>query len=167
MTGVQTCALPISAFLNFRYAHHARRALIIVSDGGDNHSRATQVDIRQMAREADVEVFALGTYETPGVRRRTGEELGGPELLARISEETGGRSFPVQNTADIMDAAIRIGFDLRNQYLIEYHPVNQNWNGMYRRIAVEVAPLSGFPRLRANWRQGYYGATQPCVAPAS
>jgi Ca-activated chloride channel homolog len=156
-----------TAFLNLRKAHHTRRALIVVSDGGDNHSRATQMEIRQMAREADVEVFALGTYEPPGVRRRTGEELGGPELLARISEETGGRSFPVRKTSDIMDAALRIGFDLRNQYLVEYHPLNQNWNGKYRGITVEVAQLPGFSRLRVNWRQGYYGAAQPCVAPTS
>jgi Ca-activated chloride channel homolog len=156
-----------AAFLNLRKAHHARRALIIVSDGGDNHSRATYADIRRIVREADVEVFALGTYEPIGVRRRSQEELTGPELLARISDETGGRSFPVQKISDIMGAAIRIGFDLRNQYLIEYHPANQNWNGMYRTIAVEVAPPPGFPRMRVNWRQGYYGAVQPCVAPAS
>jgi Ca-activated chloride channel family protein len=156
-----------AAFLNLRKAHHARRALIIVSDGGDNHSRVTHADIRRIVREADVEVFALGTYEPIGVRRRSQEELTGPELLARISDETGGRSFPVQKRSDILDAAIRIGFDLRNQYLIEYHPANQNWNGMYRTIAVEVAPPPGFPRMRVNWRQGYYGAVQPCVAPAS
>ena len=154
------------AFLNIRKAHNTRRAVIIVSDGGDNHSRATKSDIRRMAREADAQVYALGTYEPPGVRRRSAEELTGPELLTEISEQTGGRSFPVQKPSDIMDAAIRIGLELRDQYLIQYRPVNQNWNGTYRRITVEVAE-PGFPQLRAYWRQGYYAAEPACVLPTS
>ncbi|MGA2714823.1 MAG: VWA domain-containing protein [Bryobacteraceae bacterium] len=155
-----------AAFLNIRKAHNARRAVIIISDGGDNHSRATKTEIRRMAREADAQVYALGTYQPPGVRRRTAEELTGPELLTEISEQNGGRSFPVQKPYDIVDAAIRIGIELRDQYLIQYRPSNQNWNGMYRRIAVEVAP-PGFPQLRAYWRQGYYAAELSCAVPTS
>ena len=63
-----------------------------------------------------------------------------------------------------MDAAIRIGLELRDQYLIQYRPSNQTWNGMYRRITVEVAP-PGFPQLRAYWRQGYYAAEPACAVP--
>jgi VWFA-related protein len=155
------------AFLNIRKAHNARRAIVIVSDGGDNHSRATKSDIRRMALEADAQVYALGTYEAPAVRHRTAEELTGPDLLAEISETTGGRSFPVRRPTDIVDAAIRIGFELRNQYLIEYRPENQNWNGLYRKITVEVTQPFGFPQLRAYWRQGYYGLVPPCVLPTS
>ncbi len=155
-----------AAFLNIRKAHNARRAIIIVSDGGDNHSRATKSDIRRMTREADAQVYALGTYELPGVRRRTAEELTGPELLAEISEQSGGRSFPVRKPSDIMDAAIRIGLELRDQYQIQYRPANQIWNGLYRRITVEVAP-PGFLQLRAYWRQGYYAAESPCLLPTS
>jgi len=156
-----------SAFLSIRKAHNARRAIVIVSDGGDNHSRATKADILRMAREADAQVYALGTYEPPSVRRRTAEELTGPGLLAEISEQTGGRSFPVRNASDIMDAAIRIGFELRNQYLIEYRPSNGNWNGTYRRISVEVAQPPGFPQLRQYWRQGYYAVQPSCALPTS
>jgi Ca-activated chloride channel family protein len=156
-----------SAFLNIRKAHNARRAVVIISDGGDNHSRSTKADIRRMAREADAQVYAVGTYEAPAVRRRTAEELTGPGLLTEISEQTGGRSFPVRNGSDIMDAAIRIGFELRNQYLIEYRPANSNWNGTYRRITVEVAQPPGFPQLREYWRQGYYAVQPGCVIPTS
>jgi Ca-activated chloride channel homolog len=156
-----------TAFLNIRKAHNARRAIVIVSDGGDNHSRATKTDILHMAREASAQVYALGTYEPPVVRHRTAEELTGPELLAGISEQTGGRSFPVRKPSDIMDAAIRIGIELRNRYLIEYQPSNRNWNGTYRRITVEVAQPAGFPQLRAYWRQGYYAAAPTCAVPTS
>jgi Ca-activated chloride channel family protein len=155
------------AFVNIRKAHNARRAIIIISDGGDNHSRATKLDIRRMALEADAQVYAVGTYEPLAARHRSVEELTGPELLTGISEESGGRSFPVQRSSDIVDAAIRIGFQLRNQYLIEYRPANQNWNGLYRSITVEVTQPFGFPQLRASWRQGYYGLPQPCVVPTS
>jgi Ca-activated chloride channel homolog len=156
-----------SAFLNIRKAHNKRRAIVIISDGGDNHSRATKEDIRRMAREADAQVYAVGTYEPTSVRRRTAEELTGPGLLTEIAEQTGGRSFPVRNASDIMDAAVRIGFELRNQYLIEYRPANENWNGTYRRITVEVAQPSGFPQLREYWRQGYYAVQPGCVIPTS
>jgi VWFA-related protein len=156
-----------TAFLNIRKAHNTRRALVIVSDGGDNHSRATKTEIRRLAREADTQVYALGTYERPGIRRRTAEESTGPELLAEISEQTGGRSFPVGQPSDIREAAIRIGLELRDQYRIAYRPVNQTWNGLYRRITVEVAPPAGFPPLRLYWRQGYYAAQSPCGLPTS
>lgn len=154
------------AFLNIRKARNTRRAIVIISDGGDNHSRVTKTEIRRMAREVDAQVYALGTYEPPGVRRRSLEELTGPELLTEISEQTGGRSFPVQKPSDILDAAIRIGVELRDQYLIQYRPSNQNWNGTYRRITVEVAE-PGFPQLRAYWRQGYYASEPACVLPTS
>ena len=156
-----------SAFLKIRNAHNPRRAIVIISDGGDNHSRATKTDIQRMAREADAQVYALGTYEPPVARHRSTEELTGPDLLNGISEQTGGRSFRVRRPSDIVDAAIRIGFELRNQYSIEYRPANQTWNGMYRRITVEVTPPAGFPQLRVNWRQGYYAAEPLCVLPTS
>jgi Ca-activated chloride channel homolog len=156
-----------AAFLNMRRAKYERRAIVIISDGGDNHSRTTKTDILRMSREADAQVYTLGTYEPPAVRHRTPEELTGPELLAGISEQTGGRSFPVHKLSDIADAAIRIGFELRNQYVIAYRPANQDWNGRYRRITVETA-APGFPQLRTYWRQGYYAAAgTACAAPTS
>ena len=156
-----------TAFASIRKAHNARRAIIVISDGGDNHSRETKTDIRRLARETDAQMYALGTYEPPAIRHRTTEELTGPELLADISEQTGGRSFPVRNPSDIAEAAIRIGFELRNQYLIVYRPENQNWNGMYRRIGLEISQPSGFSPLRSHWREGYYAVGQGCTIPTS
>jgi VWFA-related protein len=156
-----------AAFSTIRKAHNTRRAIVVISDGGDNHSRITKTEIRRMARETDAQVYALGTYEAPGARHRTAEESTGPELLAEISEQTGGRSFPVRKPFDIVDAAIRIGLELRGQYLIAYRPANQNWNGSYRRIAVAGALPPGFPPLRFYWRQGYYAAPSTCTLPTS
>jgi Ca-activated chloride channel homolog len=155
-----------AAFLNIRKAHNARRAIIIVSDGGDNHSRATKSEILRLAREADAQVYAIGTFEPPASRHRSIEEWTGPELLAGIAEQTGGRSFPARQASEVVDAAIRIGFELHNQYLIAYRPANQNWNGQYRRISVE-AEAQGFPQLRLYWRHGYNAIGSPCSVPAS
>lgn len=155
-----------AAFLNIRKAHNARRAIIIVSDGGDNHSRITRTEILRLAREADAQVYAIGTFEPPAARHRSVEEWTGPELLAGIAEQTGGRSFPARQASDVVDAAIRIGFELHNQYLIAYRPANQNWNGQYRRITVE-ATVPGFPQLRLYWRHGYNAVASPCTVPAS
>lgn len=152
-----------SAFVAMRRARHARRAVIIVSDGGDNHSRATKTDILRMASEADAQVFTLGTYEPPVTRHRTPEEFTGPELLSAIAEQSGGRSFPVRRLTDIADAAFRIGFELRNQYVIAYRPENQSWDGLYRHITIETT-TPGFPDLRTYWRQGYYAAPSACTA---
>lgn len=150
-----------SAFVAMRHARHSRRAIIIVSDGGDNHSRRTKMDVLRMARETDAQVFTLGTYELPAARHRTPEEFTGPELLTAIAEQSGGRSFPVRRLSDISDAALRIGFELRNQYVIAYRPENQNWDGLYRHITVETA-APGFPNLHSEWRQGYYAAASAC-----
>lgn len=155
-----------AAFVNIRKAHNARRAIVIVSDGGDNHSRTTKTEILRLARETDAQVYAIGTYEPPAARHRSVEEWTGPELLAGIAEQTGGRSFPVRQASDVVDAALRIAFELHNQYLIAYRPSNQNWNGQYRRITVE-AEAPGFPQLRLDWRHGYSAVASPCTVPAS
>lgn len=152
------------AFRNLKYARHERRALIIISDGGDNHSRTTKSEILQIAREANAQVFTMGTYAPPAARHRTPEEFNGPELLTTIAELSGGRNFPVRRLTDIADAAFRIGFDIRNQYAIAYRPSNQNWDGLYRHIVVKIdAP--GFPDLHSYWRQGYYGTPPVCAIP--
>ena len=151
-----------TAFVKMRRARHARRAVIIVSDGGDNHSRVTKTEVLRLAREAAVQVYALGTYEPPATRHRTPEEFTGPELLATITEQSGGRSFPAQRLSDISDAAIRIGFELRSQYVVAYRPGNRTWDGHYRRITIQTA-APGFPQLHAYWRQGYYSPPPACA----
>ena len=153
-----------TAFRTLPKARRERRVLVVISDGGDNRSRVTKSEILRMAREADAQVFTLGTYEPASVRHRTPEEFSGPELLTTIAEQSGGRSFPVRRLSDIADAAFRIGFEIRNQYAIAYRPSNQNWDGLYRHIAVKIdAP--GFPDLHAYWRQGYYAAPPVCAVP--
>ncbi len=78
-------------------ASTSRKALLIISDGGENHSRYTEKDIKQAVKEADVEMYAVGIFEPLASRARTLEEAGGPELLADLSQISGGRLFSVED----------------------------------------------------------------------
>jgi Ca-activated chloride channel family protein len=148
------------ALHTMKKAHNPRKALLIISDGGDNSSRYTESEIKNLVREADVQIYAIGIFEPIGARGRTAEELSGPGLLSEIAEQTGGRHFPVENLNDLPDIAAKIGIELRNQYLLGYKPSNSGRDGKYRRVQVKLVQPRGLPPLRASWRLGYYAPTQ-------
>jgi Ca-activated chloride channel family protein len=141
-------------------AKNPRKALLIISDGGDNNSRYTETEVKNLVREADVQIYAMGIFEPAASRARTPEEMGGPSLLSEISEQTGGRHFPVENINELPNIAEKIGIELRNQYIIGYSPKNAERNGKYRRVQVKLVQPRGLPPLRAFWRLGYYAPTQ-------
>ncbi len=148
------------ALHQMKKAKNPRKALLIISDGGDNNSRYTETEVRNLVREADVQIYAIGIFEPAGARSRTPEELAGPGLLSEIAEQTGGRHFPVENLNELPDIAAKIGIELRNQYIIGYSPKNTDRNGKYRRVQVKLVQPRGLPPLRAFWRMGYYAPTQ-------
>jgi len=132
-----------------------RKALLIISDGGDNASRYTETEIRNSVRESDVLIYAMGVYESPGARGRSPEEAGGPGLLTELSEQTGGRHYPV-NAMEMPDIAAKIGIELRNRYVLGYSPTDQQRDGRYHHVLVKLNPPKGLPPLKAYWRLGYY-----------
>ncbi|MEJ5368542.1 MAG: VWA domain-containing protein [Bryobacteraceae bacterium] len=148
------------AMQTLKKGRNPRKALLVISDGGDNSSRYTETEIRNLLKEADAQVYAIGIFEPIGSRGRTAEELAGPGLLSDLAEMTGGRHFPVDNLNDLPDIAAKIGLELRNQYVLGYISKNQNRDGKYRRISVKLNQPRGLPPLRALHRQGYYAPTQ-------
>lgn len=139
-----------------RRARHAKRALLIISDGGDNHSRYSEADVWSFLKEADVQLYAIGIYESAESRYRTPEELWGPALLTELAEITGGRAFTVENLNDLSDIAGKIGMELRNQYILAYKPSNHARDGKWRKIKVKLRPPRGLPPLTAYAKTGYY-----------
>ena len=139
-----------------RGAHNAKRALLILSDGGDNHSRYNENDIKRLVREADTQLYAIGIYDPLGYRNRTPEELNGPSLLAEITELTGGRVFAVEHLNDLPDIASKIGMELRNQYVLGYRPSNRAHDARWRKIKVKLRPPKGLPPLSVYSKTGYY-----------
>jgi Ca-activated chloride channel family protein len=148
------------AMSQMKKAHNPRKAILIISDGGDNSSRYTETEVKNAVREADVQIYAIGIFEPIASRGRTAEEMGGPGLLSEISEQTGGRHFAVDNLAELPDVAAKIGIELRNEYVLGYSPKNATRDGKYRRVQVKLVKTAGLPQLRAMYRTGYYAPTQ-------
>ena len=148
------------AMSQMKKAHNPRKAILIISDGGDNSSRYTETEVRNAVREADVQIYAIGIFEPISGRGRTTEELNGPGLLNEISEQTGGRHFAVDNLAELPDVAAKIGIELRNEYVLGYTPRNLTRDGKYRRVQVKLVKTAGLPPLKAMFRTGYYAPTQ-------
>jgi len=140
-----------------RQARYPKKALLIISDGGDNHSRYTEGEIRSMVREADVLIYAIGIYDH---YFPTEEERLGPSLLGDVTELTGGRAFTIDNPNDLADVSTKIGIELRNQYVIGYRPKNPVRDGKWRKIKVKLVPPKGLPPLRVYAKTGYYAPTE-------
>lgn len=137
-------------------AKNARKAIVIVSDGGDNNSKYTAQQIEDLVREADVEVYAMGVFDPLFSLGLSPEEISGPRLLSELATQTGGRAFAASLPSDLPSVAARIAIELRNQYVLGYYPKNQIKDGKYHNIEVKIAQPAGVPPLKMHWRQGYY-----------
>jgi VWFA-related protein len=124
-------------------AKNARKALLILSDGGDNNSRYSAPEIRELVREADVRVYAISL-------------LTGSRFLERISEESGGRMIKVHKLTELPEAIEKLSRDLRSQYVLGYCPSNPQNDGRYRKVRVQVNQ----PTVHASWRRGYYAPAE-------
>lgn len=150
-------------------AKNPRKALLVISDGGDNNSRYTSSQITDLVREADVQIYAMGVFEPTlsfGLPASlTGGKLGvaeldGPRLLSEIANQTGGRALAATNLRELPSIAERIGIELRNQYVLAYSPQNQTRDGKYRKIEVKLDQPKVLPELKARWRLGYYAPSE-------
>jgi Ca-activated chloride channel homolog len=140
-----------------RQAKYPKKALLIISDGGDNHSRYTEGEIKSLVKEADVMIYAIGIYDRYASAM---EERLGPQLLSDITELTGGRAFTIDNPNDLGDVATKIGVELRNQYVLGYRPTKVVRDGKWRKIKVKLMPPKGLPPLRVYARTGYYAPAE-------
>jgi len=129
-----------------------RKALVVISDGGENNSRYTSTEIKNVVKESDVLIYSIGVFADANYT-----DAGG--VLNSISEQTGGRMFKTQG-ARLSDIAQKISVDLRNRYLLGYVPTNTERNGKYHVVEVKIIPPKGLPPVRAHWRTGYYAPTE-------
>jgi Ca-activated chloride channel family protein len=136
-----------------RNAKYQKKALLIISDGGDNHSRYTEGEIKSLVKEADVEIYAIGLFDQIA---RTEEERMGPAMLAEVTDVTGGRTFTIDNPNELSDIATKIGIELRNQYVLGYRPTKPTKDGKWHKIKVKLLPPKGLPPLRVYAKTGYY-----------
>lgn len=147
-----------------KQAKNARRAMLILSDGGDNHSRSGEREILHSLEEADVQIYAIDSTESWSLRTRAPEELMGPDLLARICDRAGGRYFQADSRRELNNAAEQISRELRSQYVIGYVPPSSGKaganDGRFHHVRVQVKRDSGAPKLNVFWRKGYRAANE-------
>jgi VWFA-related protein len=149
------------ALLQMKKASNERKAIVIVSDGGDNCSRYSVGQIKNALVESEVQVYAMGIFDPEdSPKKRPAEERRGPELLSELAEMSGGRHYPIDDLNRLPEISERIGLELRNQYVIGYSPANLERDGKYRKIKLELAPPDGMPALRTQYRRGYYAPNQ-------
>ncbi|HVJ04990.1 MAG TPA: VWA domain-containing protein [Candidatus Saccharimonadales bacterium] len=140
-----------------REGKHQKKALLIISDGGDNRSRYTENEIKSMVKEADVQIYAIGIFDSSP---RSDEERFGPQLLAEVTDVTGGRTFTVDNPNELADVATKIGVELRNQYILGYRPTRASHDGKWRKLKVKLNTPKGLPQLSVYAKTGYYAPSE-------
>ncbi len=134
-------------------AHNLRKAILIISDAGDENGRYTEREVKNAVREADAQVYAIeiGIFDPFGFHGR---------LLAEFAELTEGRSYHLHNLSELADITTKIGIELHNQYVLYYTPKNQVRDGAYRHVLVELVQPRGLPPLKASFQRGYYAPVQ-------
>ena len=136
-------------------ARYSRYALLVISDGGDNHSRYNKTQLRNALKEADCSLYAVGFFRFKDILRSI-EEHNGPGLLSELAETTGGRMFPVLRLDELPHLGAKIGMALRNRSVLEYRPSDARHDGAWRRIKVKVVPPAHLQPLNVYARTGYY-----------
>ncbi len=139
---------------HMKRAHNSRRALLVLSDGIDNHSHHERRELMSAAMEADVQIYTVSLDNAPRYRKpiELQEYARGLELLSDLSAKTGGLHYVVRNQADIADTVARIQRALKNQYVLGYKPATPDLDGKWRAIHVKL----GLPDARVSARRGYY-----------
>jgi VWFA-related protein len=146
----------ILALNEMRNARHARKAILIISDGGDNHSRYSEREVKNRLRETNVQVYAVAIVEPVYSRDRSPEELSGPALMEDLAHQTGGQAFEVGDPEELPGIATKVAAALRNQYVLGYVPDAGKRDGKYHRVQVKVDRPRGAPPLRVSFRNGYF-----------
>jgi Ca-activated chloride channel homolog len=137
-------------------AAYANKALVIVSDGGDNWSRHSIREVRTALLESDCQLYAMGIFDWNYLTKHAAEERRGPVLLDELAEQTGGRHFPVEDLNQLPGISAEISRLIRNQYELGYYSSNPARDGKYRRLKLMVKLAEPLERLHADYRRGYF-----------
>ena len=135
-------------------AQNRRRTLFVVSDGGDNHSRMSGRELRQLLEEADTQIQAIGIHDH-GTMAPTDEEARGPWILDDLAKITGGQHHSIQDSRELPGLAAEISLALHERYLLGYKPAPAGLSGSYRRIEVKLRRPKDPRRLYIYARRGY------------
>ena len=142
------------ALNKLRVARYPRKVILIISDGGENDSRFKFREIKALAEESDVTVYAIRPVDAIPMFRTIEEKLGN-RLLSGITEATGGRTVSLGYDDDIPRAAAVISTELRNQYVLGYHPTEGSRNGKLHKIKIRMAKANDSTIVHLQYRKQY------------
>jgi Ca-activated chloride channel family protein len=117
-----------------------KKALLLITDGEDNHSRYSRGDIREYVREADAQIYVIDL---------------GRALVGDLAEMTGGHNYHV-SVDDLQDTCEKIALELKSQYVVGYQSTNTSKDGKFRKVRVRVTPPTGMGKVSVRTRDGYY-----------
>ena len=143
--------------LELRLGHNRRKAIIVISDGGDNHSRYTESELKSVLEESDAEMYAIGIFDS---FVHTFEEKLGPSQLDELASVTGGRLFSLRDVQELPRAMTQISRELRNQYVLGYYAGNQDRDGKWHKLKVLLSGQASAAKLRLYSKKGYYASAQ-------
>ena len=126
---------------------HERKVLLVVSDGGDNASRASASDILRRTQASNVVVYTVGLVDEL-------EREANPKILKHLARATGGEAFEPHNVQDVTEVLRHVARDVRHSYTLGYVPTNQDHDGAFRGIRVAVRP-PGKGGVVVRTRAGY------------
>ena len=138
-------------------SQYERRALLIISDGGDNWSRHKLPEITTEVEESGVDVYAIGLFNNQFPLLSSLEVAYGKHLLTKLSDSSGGRTVTVNDLRKLSDAAATISKEMRSQYVLGYRPYPALRKGELRKITVRVEPNAILPygRLHLAYKKNY------------
>jgi Ca-activated chloride channel homolog len=150
----------VLAIQQMRKGHNPRKALVLVSDGWDNNSRYSPSEVLRTVREADVRIYAIAIGDSGGRRLAPAYLPFGPDLMAELADQTGGKFIELTNAGELPDVTAQLGREMRSQYVLGYKPSNERRDGRYRRVDLKVTPPAGVRKLHVAWRRGYFAPAE-------
>ncbi len=138
-------------------ASHDKKALIVVSDGGDNASKHTLPEITVLTVKSNAMIYTVGLFDPDDPDRN-------PHALKELAKATGGEAFLPESIKDVVTICERIALEIRNQYATAYISSNKKQDGTYRSVRVKInAPRDG--RFVVRTRAGYYAPSNANTLP--
>jgi Ca-activated chloride channel family protein len=122
-------------------ANNTKRALLVITDGEENHSRYSFSSLRDFVREQNVQIFSIGAFGA----------------INQLTDMTGGYAFHGSGLADI---CAKIAIELKNEYVVGYRSTNHSKDGRWRKVQVKVKPPAGMSKLNVRFKTGYYAPAQ-------
>jgi Ca-activated chloride channel family protein len=134
-------------------ARNPGKLLLVITAGGDTNSERTAADVRELARQQNVQIYGVSPPIDIDVWGRVDRP---PVIAADIIESIGGRGFGSVAGFDLQDVCRRIAVAVRNQYVVGYRSTNPARDGKFRKVDVKLNLTKGLPELFVHTRSGYY-----------